>query len=139
METNQPSHKVSADTLRSLAIPTYPATGNRYKIIESTLRNAIIDGSLQPGYRLTQQAIAEAFDVSRMPVREALKGLHMQGYILADRYKSYVVAAGIEAAWAGDLTSLLRAVGEHYSRLDSLEAKTDFGNQVLNFMKSIAC
>ncbi|WP_116834368.1 GntR family transcriptional regulator, partial [Pseudomonas savastanoi] len=34
--------------------------------IEEALRQAIIDGRLTPGERLTQQAIANAFKVSRM-------------------------------------------------------------------------
>lgn len=43
--------------------------------IEEVLREAIMDGRLEPGERLTQQAIANAFQVSRMPVREALRSL----------------------------------------------------------------
>ncbi|WP_234829519.1 GntR family transcriptional regulator, partial [Pseudomonas savastanoi] len=62
--------------------------------IEETLREAIMDGRLEPGERLAQQAIANAFQVSRMPVREALRSLETQGYIAAQYHKGYLVTNG---------------------------------------------
>ncbi|GFZ63123.1 hypothetical protein PSE10C_55290 [Pseudomonas amygdali pv. eriobotryae] len=59
--------------------------------IEEALREAITDGRLEPGERLAQQAIANAFQVSRMPVREALRSLETQGYIAAQYHKGYLV------------------------------------------------
>ncbi|EGH68763.1 gntR transcriptional regulator, partial [Pseudomonas syringae pv. actinidiae str. M302091] len=48
------------------------------------LRAAIMNGRLEPGERLTQQAIANAFQVSRMPVARSPAfagdaGLHRDG------------------------------------------------------------
>lgn len=54
------------------------ATG-RY--IAENLRDDILLGRLLPGSRIGQQAIAERFDASRIPVREALKQLESEGLI----------------------------------------------------------
>ncbi|MFA1047230.1 GntR family transcriptional regulator, partial [Pseudomonas ficuserectae] len=69
--------------------------------IEEVLREAIMDGRLEPGERLTQQAIANAFQVSRMPVREALRSLETQGYIATEYHKSYRVTNGRELPQCG--------------------------------------
>lgn len=135
MTTKHPGYKLSADTLTSLVGQPPPSPSNRHKI-GATLRPAIIEGSLQPGDRLNQQAVADFFGLSRMPVREALRSLEVQGYITADRYKAYIVADS-EAGWTGDLLGLLRAVREHHSRLVSTEAQRDFGSQVMQLLKSL--
>ncbi|WP_259641311.1 GntR family transcriptional regulator, partial [Pseudomonas cannabina] len=67
------------------------------------LRAAIMDGRLEPGERLTQQAIADAFQVSRMPVREALRSLETQGYIATAYHKGYRVTNGQELPLHGHL------------------------------------
>jgi DNA-binding GntR family transcriptional regulator len=43
--------------------------------IADTLRDDILDGRLQPGTLLQQEALAERFGVSRIPVRDALQRL----------------------------------------------------------------
>jgi DNA-binding GntR family transcriptional regulator len=57
------------------------------------LRNAVIDGRLQPGQWLRQEALAQELGTSQMPVREALKRLVAEG--LAERipYKGVRVVA----------------------------------------------
>jgi DNA-binding GntR family transcriptional regulator len=45
------------------------------------LREWIIDGTLQPGETLRDQAIAAALGVSRTPVREALRRLEDEGFV----------------------------------------------------------
>lgn len=45
------------------------------------LRRAIFDGTLQPGDRIGQAAVAEQFGTSRIPVREALQLLQAEGLI----------------------------------------------------------
>ena len=42
-------------------------------MIADALRNAICNGEISPGAPLKQDEIAEEFDVSHTPVREALK------------------------------------------------------------------
>lgn len=47
------------------------------------LRRLILDGTLEPGERLTEQAIAERLSVSRLPVREAFRRLESEGLLEA--------------------------------------------------------
>lgn len=47
----------------------------------SFIRQKILDGDYAGGSWLKPQAIAEALNVSRMPVREALRGLEMEGLV----------------------------------------------------------
>ncbi len=140
MDTTQRRLKVSSDMLRGLA--SHPSPGpspeNQHKIIVATLRTAIIDGRLPPGYRITQQVIAEAFDVSRMPVREALRALEIQGYLVADRYTSHVVVSRDEAWEADNLSSFLKAIEHQHASLRCAEAQRDFRSRILYFMGSIA-
>lgn len=56
------------------------------------LREGIIAGRFPRGARLKQQELAVMFNTSITPVREALKLLEAEGYVLGDSYKGAVVA-----------------------------------------------
>jgi DNA-binding GntR family transcriptional regulator len=45
------------------------------------IREAILLGALQPGERLKEEALAQSFDISRTPVREALRNLQREGLV----------------------------------------------------------
>jgi DNA-binding GntR family transcriptional regulator len=49
--------------------------------IADRLREAILSGELAAGQRLSQEALADQFEVSRVPVRDALRQLQGQGLI----------------------------------------------------------
>jgi DNA-binding GntR family transcriptional regulator len=49
--------------------------------IARRLREAIADGHMAPGERIRQEAVAEEFGTSRIPVREALKQLESEGLV----------------------------------------------------------
>lgn len=49
--------------------------------IAANLRQAILEGRIEPGERIRQESIAEASGVSRIPVREALRQLENEGLI----------------------------------------------------------
>jgi DNA-binding GntR family transcriptional regulator len=49
--------------------------------IYQTLRSAMIDNVLQSGASLVEAELASQFDVSRAPVREALKRLEIEGFV----------------------------------------------------------
>lgn len=49
--------------------------------IAETVGNAIIKGDLEPGHRIQEQDLAAQFDVSRGPVREALRILERDGMV----------------------------------------------------------
>lgn len=63
-----------------------------YKIRDE-LRNDILSGQIVPGTRLRQEALAERFNASRIPVREALRQLEMEGLVKTQLNRGAVVAA----------------------------------------------
>ncbi|MPZ27489.1 MAG: FCD domain-containing protein [Micromonosporaceae bacterium] len=63
----------------------------RDKVVEE-LRRRIVDGAYAPGDRLTEDRLAEAFGVSRNPVREAIRVLEAEGFVVAQPRRSAVVA-----------------------------------------------
>lgn len=52
------------------------------ELVFEALRDAIINGQLHPGERLMEVQVAEALGVSRTPVREAIRMLESEGYVL---------------------------------------------------------
>jgi len=56
------------------------------------IRNKIVDGELAPGNVLSDQALAEELGVSRTPVREALKKLSDEGWVLWTERKGITVS-----------------------------------------------
>lgn len=67
-------------------------TASAATIIFDALRHAIITGDLTQGEHLRQDELARMFNVSRIPVREALLRLEQHGLIRTQRYKGAVVA-----------------------------------------------
>jgi DNA-binding GntR family transcriptional regulator len=62
-------------------------------VIFDALRAAITKGDLAEGETLRQDRIAQMFNVSRIPVREALTRLEEQGLVTTHRYRGAVVTA----------------------------------------------
>lgn len=56
------------------------------------LRKLILDGELKPGARVTEKKLADQFDVSRTPLREAFKVLATEGLIELLPHRGAVVA-----------------------------------------------
>ncbi|WP_144461253.1 GntR family transcriptional regulator [Siminovitchia fortis] len=59
--------------------------------VTKRLREAILDGTLKKGDRLIQEEWAEKLKVSRMPIREALTQLQMEGLVEIVPHKGAVV------------------------------------------------
>lgn len=68
-------------------------TGEQAEQIAATLRADIVAGRLKPGAPLRQEHLAERFETSRMPVRDALKMLEAEGLIESIRNRGARVAA----------------------------------------------
>jgi DNA-binding GntR family transcriptional regulator len=94
------------------------------------LREGIIAGRFPRGARLKQQELAVMLNTSITPVREALKLLEAEGYVLGDSYKGAVVAPfDIEAS--NEMlnlrilleTQLVRGAVEHATTNDIAELK----------------
>lgn len=78
-----------------------PTPAKRYSIkrqslpeaLAESLRERILNGEFQPGEALVQEALAEEYECSRMPVREAFRQLEAAGLIVTKVHKGAVVAA----------------------------------------------
>lgn len=60
--------------------------------VAQELRALIVRGTLLPGEHLGQTQLAERFGRSKVPIREALKHLATEGFLLHDRNRGYFVA-----------------------------------------------
>jgi DNA-binding GntR family transcriptional regulator len=60
-------------------------------VIANRLRDLLGQGKFAPGEQLTEASIASAFQVSRGPVREALKRLTEQGLLVSERNRGVFV------------------------------------------------
>jgi DNA-binding GntR family transcriptional regulator len=72
-----------------------PVTAVRTKLSDTvfeSLCDAIVDGSLPPGERLVEARLAEALQVSRMPIREALAKLERRHLVERDQNGTCLVA-----------------------------------------------
>jgi DNA-binding GntR family transcriptional regulator len=56
------------------------------------LRDAILSGEIQPGERLLQEELAERFNVSSTPIREAIQQLTAEGVLSHSPYRGVQVA-----------------------------------------------
>lgn len=66
------------------------------EVVCETLRSAIRTGTLQPGERLMEIQLAEELGVSRTPVREAIRKLELEGYVvMMPRRGTYVASLSI--------------------------------------------
>lgn len=75
--------------LNSLEIKNYKPLG---EVVFDYLRNAILSGELKPGERLMEVTIAEQLGVSRTPVREAIRKLEKEKFVIMIPRKGAYVA-----------------------------------------------
>lgn len=87
------------------------ATGGPLKpdAVVRVLREAILRGDFQGGDSLRQEDLAAQLGVSRMPVRDALRQLESEGFVLAEPYRG-VVVSHLSAAEAQELGELRLAL-----------------------------
>jgi len=71
----------AADVLAQLRLGA-PLTQSLPEQIAARLSERIVSGTYTPGQRVMEQAIAEEFEVSRGPVREALRLLEKEGLVM---------------------------------------------------------
>jgi DNA-binding GntR family transcriptional regulator len=60
-------------------------------LVVKRIREAILDQTFQPGDHLGEVEVAEKFEVSRSPVREALVALEKEGTVIMSPYKGAIV------------------------------------------------
>ncbi len=73
-------------------LPAHEPRPSTSRVIAEALRTAIVEGTLQPGAPLRQDAIARHFSVSAIPVREALRQLESEGWVKVELNKGASVA-----------------------------------------------
>lgn len=76
-------------------LPVLRARGkyvSKSDMVTDALRELITDRQLSPGAPLRQRHIAEQFDVSYTPVREALRRLESEGLVVTDVHRGAMVA-----------------------------------------------
>lgn len=86
-------------TLHGVDISKAPSAG---AMVFDALRRAIIAGELKDGDAIRQDEIARLFNISRIPVREAIARLEQHGLVKNHRFKGAVVA-GLSIAEAGEI------------------------------------
>lgn len=78
--------------------------GNVVDGVVETLRERIVSGQIPPGARLSQQQLAEEFEVSRTPLREAMQRLATEGLLVGEPNRGMAVApvelSDVEDAYA---------------------------------------
>lgn len=75
------------------------------------IRKAIIAGALKPGDRLVEQQLTDMINVSRHPVREALRLLAREGFVELRRNRGAVVSA-LDAASVVEVYDIRMALGK---------------------------
>jgi DNA-binding GntR family transcriptional regulator len=100
------------------------------------VRDAILTGALQPGDRVPQDAIAQELNISRMPLREALRRLEAGGFVSIVPHRGatvtplsreaieeiYFIRTALEAASAGRAATHMEAARVERLRLILEEA-----------------
>ncbi|MBV9195438.1 MAG: GntR family transcriptional regulator [Solirubrobacterales bacterium] len=81
--------------------------------VYSILRSRIVEGACGPGHRLVIDALARELEVSQMPVREAIRRLEAEGWVLYTRNQGAQVAPIDAVSWSEAMTTM--AVLEGYA------------------------
>jgi DNA-binding GntR family transcriptional regulator len=79
---------------------------NKQERIYSILRERILAGNYGPGHRLVIAAIARELAVSPMPVREAIRRLEAEGWVVYRRNQGAEVAPVDDGSWSETMSTL---------------------------------
>src|SRR5450432_2999555 len=86
-QASPPSWQVSRNDPQEMSI-----RGPLSKLVSERIRGQILDGSRKPGERLIEDRLSIELGVSRVPVREALRGLSAEGLVLISPRRGASVA-----------------------------------------------
>jgi DNA-binding GntR family transcriptional regulator len=100
-----------------------PVYKTRTQMVADILRNKILSGEIVAGEALRQEALAKEFDVSRIPVREALLQLEAQGLVAFEPHKG-AIATELSPAKTHELFQL-RAMIECHVLEHSIDNMTE--------------
>src|SRR5687768_11444608 len=88
---------------------------NASALAADLIREAIMDGRLEPGARLKEERLAQDLGISRTPVREALQRLNTEGLVQARPNRGTFVRA-YEPAELDELYELRALLEGHAAR-----------------------
>ena len=106
---------------------------SRTDFVLESIKEAILNGKLKPGQALVETDLAATLNVSKTPVREALKTLAGSGLVVMSPYKGAAVRT-VDAEMAGSVydvrmlmepEALRRAIGLGASFDDAAQALED--------------
>lgn len=83
--------------------------GELHLNVMKMLRNMIVSGILEPGTKLNERELCERLNVSRTPVREAIKSLAQEGLLQVFPNRSPVVAS-LDPAETASLLDVVAAI-----------------------------
>ena len=109
-------------------------------LVDQVYRNlldAISDGSLAPGTRITQEDIAEQLAVSRQPVLQALRLLKKDGFVL-DAAGRGVLVAPLDVVWLVQIYQVRSALDTLAARL-AARARYQMDPQLIRLGRAAAC
>lgn len=86
-----------------------PAPTSKADVAYAEIRQQILDGRLQAGSKLAQYALADAMGISITPLREAVRRLSGEGWIVLDTHRNARVA-GLDLDGAGHVLEVRRAL-----------------------------
>lgn len=72
----------------------------------ATIRQRILAGAYGPGYRLTIDVLAREFGVSHVPVREAIRRLEAEGWVIYQHNAGPRVSPIDDESWQGAMETL---------------------------------
>ena len=102
-------HPKASDVVANVDVDViHPASITIY----AWLRQSILNGNLPPGALLRQEALAKRFDVSRVPVREAMNRLLADGLIVLRPRRGFAVVS-LDRAEIAEIFELRMVVEEH--------------------------
>jgi DNA-binding GntR family transcriptional regulator len=97
--------------------------------VYKSLLDAICDGTLPPGSRITQEDIAEQMNVSRSPVLQALRLLKKDG-LVQDAPGRGLLITELDPEWIGNLYQVRAALDTLAAQL-AAERKADIGAEII--------
>ena len=71
-------------------MPPRPPTLREHAV--TSIRRAILSGALAPGARIVEEELATQLDISRGPVREAIRALEQEGLVRSEPHRASYVA-----------------------------------------------
>jgi DNA-binding GntR family transcriptional regulator len=82
------SQTTGGETVRVLPGPGYVS---KTDMVAALIREQIITGELAAGEQLRQRDLAQRFQVSQTPVREAMRRLESEGLVIGDTHRGFTV------------------------------------------------